>query len=355
MASTSLLHLAAPIFIVAVFAFLCVTNTVDATPNLSPKSSVIGGGLSVRCVLNDADGNVIAAPADPAPARTFTCTTLHGGYQNEGFIVCSGRFLIDPDAPGNGDGATLSYKFGSTLDGADYLVARITANGFIKVVLSQDESGDNVVTTLIANTAVTGDPAFSGKLVLGSTTGLSSLSCKATVEPFFLDKPAVNCAYGNFGAYSNCTVPCGSGTRTRTRVVTTEGKNGGIACDAALLSESEACNTTPCPINCAYGAFGPFSNCTAECGGGNRTKERVITTEGQFGGTECTEPLSVTETCNSEPCANNCKREVKCFCALKKKFAQQEQSCTPTNRRRRESYMMDWNLDLDLSPERGFN
>eukprot|EP01137_Pigoraptor_chileana_P027847 Opistho-2@10962 len=116
---------------------------------------------------------------------------------------------------------------------------------------------------------------------------------------------------------------------------------GALPATQPFLSESEACNTTPCPINCAYGAFGPFSNCTAECGGGNRTKERVITTEGQFGGTECTEPLSVTETCNSEPCANNCKREVKCFCALKKKFAQQEQSCTPTNRRRRESYMMD--------------
>jgi hypothetical protein len=38
---------------------------------------------------------------------------------------------------------------------------------------------------------------------------------------------------------------CGGGTRMRTRTVTRPASNGGMECPA--LSESQACNTDPCP------------------------------------------------------------------------------------------------------------
>jgi len=55
---------------------------------------------------------------------------------------------------------------------------------------------------------------------------------------------------GNWGAWSSfgaCSLTCGSGTQTRTRLCNNPApSNGGVACSGAA-SESQACNTQACP------------------------------------------------------------------------------------------------------------
>jgi len=55
---------------------------------------------------------------------------------------------------------------------------------------------------------------------------------------------------GNYDAegYTKCTKPCGGGTKTRRRVVEVQPQFGGKACDS--LVETKECNTQPCAIDC---------------------------------------------------------------------------------------------------------
>ena len=56
---------------------------------------------------------------------------------------------------------------------------------------------------------------------------------------------SVNCVLSEWGDFNTCSVTCGGGNRTRTRSITTQAANGGIACGPK--SESEECGTAGCP------------------------------------------------------------------------------------------------------------
>jgi len=55
----------------------------------------------------------------------------------------------------------------------------------------------------------------------------------------------VDCAVSAWSDWSTCSATCGGGTQTRSRTVNTPAANGGMACPA--LTDSQACNTNPCP------------------------------------------------------------------------------------------------------------
>jgi hypothetical protein len=99
-----------------------------------------------------------------------------------------------------------------------------------------------------------------------------------------------------------CSVSCGGGTRTRTRVASQEAQHGGVAC--AALTGTGTCNAQPCPIDCEFTESG-WSTCSATCGGGLQTKTRTVTAGAQHGGKACpTEPTS--QACGENPCPADC-------------------------------------------------
>ncbi|MDO8971013.1 MAG: T9SS type A sorting domain-containing protein [Saprospiraceae bacterium] len=108
-----------------------------------------------------------------------------------------------------------------------------------------------------------------------------------------------NCVVSPWGTWSECSAACGGGTQTRTRSIIQEARNGGAQCPA--LSESRNCNTQPCPNDCVLSDWGPWSECSVSCGGGTRTRTRTILVEAQNGGAPCG-ALSETEDCNTQPC-----------------------------------------------------
>jgi hypothetical protein len=119
---------------------------------------------------------------------------------------------------------------------------------------------------------------------------------------------AMNCV-GSWGAWSSCTATCGGSNVQRTFTITTAASNGGTACsDTNGATESQACNTQACPVNCV-GSWGAWaSSCTATCGGSNIPRTFTITTAASNGGAACssTNGAAETKTCNSQACPVNC-------------------------------------------------
>ena len=114
----------------------------------------------------------------------------------------------------------------------------------------------------------------------------------------------INCEVGKWSEWSECSAKCGGGKQSRARTITQEAKYGGNECPP--LSETQDCNTQPCPINCEVGKWSEWSECSAKCGGGKQSRARTITQEAKYGGNECP-PLSETQDCNTQPCPINCE------------------------------------------------
>ena len=51
--------------------------------------------------------------------------------------------------------------------------------------------------------------------------------------------------------------------------------------------------------------WSPWSECTATCGGGNKTRTRHISVEAAYGGMSCTKSLEETADCGESPCSGN--------------------------------------------------
>jgi complement component 6 len=113
----------------------------------------------------------------------------------------------------------------------------------------------------------------------------------------------VDCTTTPWVSWGDCSLSCGAGTHTRTRAVTVAAAHGGAVCGA--LGETEACNEGPCPVHCATSAWSAFTACTKTCGGGTKSRSRSITTDPLHGGYVCPF-LSETNTCNTDPCPVDC-------------------------------------------------
>ena len=56
----------------------------------------------------------------------------------------------------------------------------------------------------------------------------------------------VDCVWEKFGAWGQCSVTCGNGTKTRTREKSIQESNGGKPCDGNP-TEEKTCNERECP------------------------------------------------------------------------------------------------------------
>ncbi|CAG5109987.1 Oidioi.mRNA.OKI2018_I69.chr2.g4444.t2.cds [Oikopleura dioica] len=85
------------------------------------------------------------------------------------------------------------------------------------------------------------------------------------------------CPTGDWMPWSECSATCGDGSRSRSRdCVCPDGKSpdecGG--CGDELLSEDEPCNNGVCPSACVWDGWSTWSECTASCGPGNQIRKR---------------------------------------------------------------------------------
>jgi hypothetical protein len=87
--------------------------------------------------------------------------------------------------------------------------------------------------------------------------------------------------------------------------------NGGKACPA--LSEMRACNTQSCamPVNCQVSDWSEWSMCSKMCGGGMQFRTRTVTQQPMNGGMACP-ALRETRACNTQACAECMNGQMEC-------------------------------------------
>ncbi|XP_073259279.1 lactadherin-like [Porites lutea] len=117
----------------------------------------------------------------------------------------------------------------------------------------------------------------------------------------------INGGYSDWGPYSQCSKTCGGGEQKRTRTCTNPPPAyGGKDCSTLGASFStRKCNIDPCPINGGYSAWGPYSQCSKTCGGGEQKRTRTCTDPPpQHGGDDCSRLGSAfsTRECNTQAC-----------------------------------------------------
>ena len=115
----------------------------------------------------------------------------------------------------------------------------------------------------------------------------------------------------------------------------THAENGGTAC-TGLSSEQQDCSTDACPagnytilvilrqfnsnyntykivdktkfvylqclVDCVWGAWGTWADCSVTSGRGNQVRSRNIVTHAANGGTECADGPTELQSCNSDAC-----------------------------------------------------
>ena len=111
----------------------------------------------------------------------------------------------------------------------------------------------------------------------------------------------VDCIWGEYKKIAECSKSCGGGIQIFERKKIQESKYGGANCTGESKSE-KVCNEQPCPINCMWGEFGQWSQCSKTCGRGIQIGKREMIQEAQYGGDNCTGKAVVEKSCTQQLC-----------------------------------------------------
>jgi len=101
----------------------------------------------------------------------------------------------------------------------------------------------------------------------------------------------------------DCSKSCKGGVQKLTRSVLTH-PDGGTKC--LPLEAEKSCQNQPCPVDCVLHAWGGWSKCSAECGGGVTQRVRDVKLAMKYGGNPCGK-TSESKSCNGHACEKDCE------------------------------------------------
>ncbi|CAE7739327.1 Sspo [Symbiodinium sp. CCMP2592] len=109
----------------------------------------------------------------------------------------------------------------------------------------------------------------------------------------------VDCEWGDWAPWSNCSASCQGGTHTRNREVAVPADGGGKQCKGNVTEVGVCADTIACPVDCVMTEWGGWTPCTPYCSG-KQQRNRVILTQPFAGGAACgetAEEISCNNTC----------------------------------------------------------
>ncbi|XP_078106430.1 spondin-1a isoform X2 [Sander vitreus] len=98
----------------------------------------------------------------------------------------------------------------------------------------------------------------------------------------------IPCMLTPWSDWSDCSVTCGKGSRTRQRMLKSSVELGECTED---LEQVEKCMLPECPIDCVMSDWTEWSECNKSCGKGHTIRTRMVKLEPQFGGDPCAETI----------------------------------------------------------------
>ena len=113
----------------------------------------------------------------------------------------------------------------------------------------------------------------------------------------------VDCV-GAWQSWSTCSTSCGDGSQQRLFAISTAATAGGVACvHTDDETESQACSTDPCPVDCD-GAWGAWTQCSVTCGDGSLARTFAVSTPAANGGRSCVadDGASEVDDCSLASC-----------------------------------------------------
>eukprot|EP00069_Balaena_mysticetus_P011689 bmy_07187T0 len=111
----------------------------------------------------------------------------------------------------------------------------------------------------------------------------------------------IPCLLSPWSEWSDCSVTCGKGMRTRQRMLKSLAELGD--CNEEL-EQVEKCMLPECPIDCELTEWSQWSECNKSCGKGHMIRTRMIQMEPQFGGAPCPETVQ-RKKCRIRKCLRN--------------------------------------------------
>lgn len=111
-----------------------------------------------------------------------------------------------------------------------------------------------------------------------------------------------DCKWEDWSEWGDCSTSCGGGNYHRTRTVEVVPTVGGKPCSNLTKAEVAACNTQSCDANCVDGALGDWSawsECSMTCDMGVRSKKRDVARQPNSCGKPASGPLEEYEACSS--------------------------------------------------------
>ncbi|XP_030268355.1 LOW QUALITY PROTEIN: adhesion G protein-coupled receptor B1-like [Sparus aurata] len=102
-----------------------------------------------------------------------------------------------------------------------------------------------------------------------------------------------------WSSWSSCSITCGEGWQSRTRVCATSSFT--TQCTGPLRENRPCNNTVVCPVDGAWDEWTPWSLCSSTCGRGYRDRTRTCKLP-KNGGEPCRGPTRQTKFCNIAVC-----------------------------------------------------
>nr|XP_046249804.1 spondin-1b isoform X2 [Scatophagus argus] len=113
----------------------------------------------------------------------------------------------------------------------------------------------------------------------------------------------IPCMLSPWSDWSECSVTCGRGIRTRQRML----KSDPAEC-IEELEQTEKCMLPECPVDCMVSEWSEWSECNKSCGKGHTIRTRMVKLEPQFGGSPCPETIQ-RKKCKIRKCRSKTKEE----------------------------------------------
>ncbi|KAJ8312947.1 hypothetical protein KUTeg_010320 [Tegillarca granosa] len=112
----------------------------------------------------------------------------------------------------------------------------------------------------------------------------------------------VNGEWGNWTSWSDCSVSCERGYRTRTRQCNEPSPNfGGMPCVGNSYDAEECVTGLKCPVDGHWSVWEEWSECTVTCGNGTSLRTRICNNPAPyFGGRNCMGHDNESVVCNTD-------------------------------------------------------